>query len=121
MFKLGKNKERKVLDINEAYQNYLKNPQKIAILCADELANFDDIHLVGAECFPLRLMDKIEEYYPEKDMKYYVYAIQPLISEKACKKMMKKDYDVYDLGSLSLFTGDEEGILVPKKRRKRKK
>ncbi len=121
MFGFGKKIEIKQLDINEAYENYLKNPDKIMIICADELRGFDDAHIVGAECFPLRLMDEFEDYYPEKDITYYVYAFHKIISEKAYKKIYKQGYDVYDLGSLVDFRGEEEGIKIKKKHRKRKK
>lgn len=121
MFGFGKKIEIKKIEINEAYERYEKNPDGVVIICADEQRDFDDAHILGAECLPLRLMDNMEDYYPEKDLKYYVYAINKAISERAYKKIVKQDYEVYDLESLIDYRGPEEGIKVPKSRKKRKK
>ena len=120
MFGFGKKVEIKKLDINEAYRNYEKNSDKIIIICADEQRNYDDLHIAGAECLPLRLMDDMEEYYPEKDIIYYVYAINPAISERAYKKLYKQGYHVFDLGSFIDYHELEEGLNAKKKRRKRR-
>ena len=120
MFGFGKKIEIKKIDINEGYHNYEKDPDHIIILCADEQKEFDALRIADAECLPLRLMDDMEEYYPEKDMTYYVYAINPAISERSYKKLYKKGYDVYDLGSFLDYNGVEEGSNASRKRRKRK-
>lgn len=120
MFGFRKKIEIKKLEINEAYQYYEKHAKDIVILCADEQKNYDDLHIADAECLPLRLMDDMEEYYPEKDLTYYVYAINPAISERAYKKLNKQGYQVYDIGSIVDFRGAEEGLNVRRKRRKRK-
>lgn len=120
MFGFGKKIEIKNIDINEGYRNYVKNPNKITILCVDEVKDYDNTHMVGAECLPLRIIDKyMEEYYPDKDLTYYVYAINPAISERAYKKLDKLGYHVYNLGSYSKYYEAEEGLYVKKKARRR--
>lgn len=121
MFGFGKKIEIKKIEINEAYNNYEKHSDEIVIICADEQKNYDDLHIADAECLPLRLMDNMEEYYPEKDLTYYVYAINPAISERAYKKLYKQGYKVYDIGSIVDFRGAEGGLNAKRKRRKRKK
>ena len=121
MFGFGKKVEIKKLEINEAYRQYEKNPEGIMILCADEQKDFDALHMPGAECLPLRLMDDIEDYYPDKDDKYYVYAINPSISERAYKKLYKHGYDVYDLGSFIDYREAEEGLNARRKKRKKRR
>lgn len=116
-----KKTEIKSIDINEGYRNYEKNPDKIVILCADEVKDFDNVHIAGAECMPVRLMNQIEEYYPEKDLIYYVYAINPAISERAYKKLYKRGYNVYNLGSIIDYHEVEEGLNARKNRRRRRK
>lgn len=120
MFGFGKKIEIKKKDINEAYRFYEKHPNEIVILCADEQKDYDYLHIAGAECLPLRLMDDMVDYYPEKDLTYYVYAINPAISERAYKKLYKQGYHVYDLGSFIDYHEIEEGINAKRKRRKRK-
>ena len=58
--------------------------------------------------------------YPEKDIIYYVYAINPAISERAYKKLYKQGYHVFDLGSFIDYHELEEGLNAKKKRRKRR-
>ena len=67
------------------------------------------------------ILDKFEETYPNKDMKYYFYAVNKVYSEKACRKLMKKNYDVYDLGSFMNYREKTEGLLSSRKNRRRKK
>lgn len=121
MFGFGKKIEIKKLDINEGYRRYEKNPNQIMIVCADEQSDFDNLHIAGAECLPLRLMDHFEDYYPEEEITYYVYAINPAISERAYKKIYKKGYNVYDLGSFIDFHEHEEGRNASKRKMRRKK
>jgi len=120
MFGFGKKIEIKKLDINEAYRRFEKNPDKIVIICADEQKEFDALRIADSECLPLRLMDDMEEYYPEKDLTYYVYAINPAISERAYKKLYKQGYDVYDLGTFMAYNGVEEGLNATRKKRKKR-
>lgn len=120
MFGFGKKIEIKKLDINEGYRRYAKNPDKIVILCADEVKDFDGVHIAGSECLPLRIMDHMEQYYPEKDLTYYVYSINPAISERAYKKLYKQGYHVYDLGGYVSYCGEEEGLYIKKKRKGKK-
>ena len=75
MFGFGKKVEIKKIDINEGFRQYEKNPDKITIICLDELKDYDELHIADAECFPFRLLDRFEESYPNKNMKYYLYAI----------------------------------------------
>lgn len=121
MFGFGKKIEIKKLDINEGYRNYVKNPERIVILCADEVKDFDGVHIAGSECMPLRIMERMEEHYPDKDLTYYVYAINPAISERAYKKLYKQGYRVYDLGGYVNYHEEEEGLYIKKKRKKGKK
>lgn len=121
MFGFGKKQEIKKLDINEAFRRYEKNPEKMVIICADEQKDFDDLHIAGAECLPLRLMDDMEEYYPNKDLVYGVYAINKAISERAYKKLAKQGYNVYDLETFLAYRELEEGINATKRNRRRKK
>jgi rhodanese-related sulfurtransferase len=120
MFGFGK-VEVKTLDINEGYRNYEHAPEKYMIICVDEVNHYDALHMAGAECFPVRLIDEVEDYYPEKDLIYYVYSIKAPLSHKAAKVMTKKGYDVYDLGCYVNFKGEEEGLNAKRKRRKGKK
>ena len=71
MFGFNKKIEIKKLEINEAYRNYKKNTDKIMIICVDEVVNFDNLHIEGAECLPFRLLKRFDEYYPEKNIIYY--------------------------------------------------
>ena len=121
MFGFGKKVEIKKIDINEGFRQYKKNPDKITIICLDELKDYDELHIADAECFPFRLLDRFEESYPNKNMKYYLYAINKALSEKACKKLLKKDYDVYDLGSFLNYREREEGFQATRKNRRRKR
>lgn len=121
MFGLGKKIEIKKIDINEAYKLYLSNPEKYVFICADEQKEFDDAHIAGAECLPLRLMDNVEEYYPDKTLTYFVYAaVNKAISERAYKKIVKKGYDVYDAEIFVIYRGPEDGRKVSKRDKKRK-
>lgn len=121
MFGFGKKIEIKKLDINEGYRRYVKNPDKYVIICADEVKDFDNLHITGAECLPLRIMDHFEDYYPEEDCIYCVYAINPAISERAYKKIYKKGYEVYDMGGFMDFHEQEEGLNASKRSLRRKK
>lgn len=53
-------------------------------------------------------------------MKYYFYAVNKVFSEKACRKLMKQGYDVYDLGSFMNYREKTEGLLSSRKNRRRK-
>lgn len=121
MFGFGKKIEIRKINIDEGHNRYKKDPDHIVIICADEVKDYDMSHLSGAECLPLRLMDQMEEYYPDKELKYYVYAINKAISERAYKKLYKLGYDVYDLGSSLEFRGLTEGRSVTRQRGKRRK
>lgn len=121
MFGFGKKVEIKRLNIDEAHENFKNNPHQIVLLCVDEVKDYDSSHLSGAECLPLRLMDKMEEYYPDKELTYYVYAINKALSEKAYKKLIKQGYDVYDLGTSLEFRGLTEGRDVTRQRGKRRR
>ena len=121
MFGFKKKEIVKSLDINEGFRQYEKNPDQIIIICLDELKDFDELHIADAQCFPFRLLDKFEEVYPDKDIKYYLYAINKAISEKACQKLMKLNYNVYDLGSFLNYHEREEGLHATRKNRRRKK
>ena len=119
MFGFKKKIEIKKIDINEGYRNYLKKPDKIVIICVDEQKEYDAVRIPDSECLPLRLINKMEDYYPEKDLTYYVYAINFANSEAAYKKLYKKGYDVYDLGSFLDYHEEEDGYNARRKRRKR--
>ena len=41
MFGFGKKVEIKKIDINEGFRQYEKNPDKITIICLDELKDYD--------------------------------------------------------------------------------
>lgn len=121
MFGFGKKIEIKKININEAYKKYLANPEKYVIICADEQKDFDDAHIAGAECLPLRIMDNMEEYYPDKTITYFVYAaINKAITERAYKKIVKQGYDVYDAEIFVDYRGPEDGRTVSKRDKKRK-
>lgn len=120
MFGLTK-KEVNQKNINEGYRDYEKNPDKIMIICIDEQKHFDALHIDGAECFPLRLINQFEDYYPNKDIIYYIYSLNKYYSEKACKKLIKKNYTVYDLGSFTNYHEKEAGYNARKRDRRRRK
>lgn len=121
MLGFGKKIEIRNIDINEGYRQYEKNPDKIIILCVDEVKDFDKVHIAGAECLPLRIIDRMEEEYPDKDFIYYVYAINPAISERGYKKLYKKGYNVYNLGSLRDYHEVEEGLEARRRRRRKRR
>ena len=121
MFSFKKKEIIKSLDINEGYRRYLKHPEQITIICLDEIKDYDDLHIADAQCFPFRLLDKFKETYPDQNMKYYFYAVNKVFSEKACRKLMKQGYDVYDLGSFMNYREKTEGLLSSRKNRRRKK
>ena len=121
MFNLFKKEEIKKLDINQGYRHFDSHPEQYVILCVDEQKDFDNVHIRGAECLPLRVIEnEMEELYPEKDKTYYVYAINPAVSKRAYLKVHKLGYDVYDLGSFLDFNGHEEGLHARKSKRKRR-
>lgn len=120
MFGLKKKVEVNQLDINEGYRNYVKFPQKIIIICVDEVVDFDKLHIANAQCLPFRLLKNMEDYYPEKDITYYVYAINKALSYKAAKILIQQGYTTYDLGSFTLYHEEEEGMNARKKRRRKK-
>lgn len=121
MFGFGKKIEIKKMDINEAYRKYVKAPDHYLILCVDEVRDYDGSHIADSECLPLRIIDqRMEEYYPDKDITYFVYAINHAISERAYKKLVKLGYKVYDLGSYIEYHEEEEGIYIKKKNKKRR-
>ena len=121
MFGFKKKEIIKSLDINEGYRRYLKHPEQITIICLDEIKDYDDLHIAYAQCFPFRLLDKFKETYSDQNMKYYFYAVNKVFSEKACRKLMKQGYDVYDLGSFMNYREKTEGLLSSRKNRRRKK
>lgn len=121
MFGFNQKIEVKKIDINEGYRRYEKTPEKIMIICVDELKDYDELHIANAECFPFRLLKDFAEYYPDKSICYYIYAINKALSEKACKKLMKQNYDVYDLGSFLDYHEREEGRQATRKNRRRKR
>ena len=119
MFSLFKKKEVKKLNINDGYRNFDREPDKYIVLCVDEQKTYDEVHMKGAENLPLRVInEEMEEFYPNKDLTYYVYAINPAISSQAAKKIDALGYDVYDLGSFIDFNGREEGQHARRKRRR---
>lgn len=119
MFGLGKKVTLKEIEINEGYNKYLKDKDGIQIICVDEVKDYDKEHIADAECFPFRLLSTFEDYYPDRDVKYYIYALNASLSEKACKKLMKQGYDVYHLGAYMNYLGELEGMDIPRKRRKK--
>jgi Rhodanese-related sulfurtransferase len=108
------------IDINDAYKEYLKEENKIIILNVDELVDYDERHIEGAENLPVRLAKSIEDYFPEKDKKYYVYSLKKGAAYHVVKIILKKGYDAYLLSDYTFFKGDEEGLSVKKKRRKKR-
>ncbi len=119
MFSFFKKEEIKKININDGYRNFENNPGKYIVLCVDEQKTYDEVHMRGAENLPLRVIEEeMEEFYPEKDITYYVYAINPAISNSAAKKLQKLGYEVYDLGSFIDFNGREEGNHARRKRRR---
>lgn len=120
MFSFFKKVDAPKLDINQGYRNFENNPGKHIILCVDEQKTYDEVHIRGSENLPLRVIEEeMEEFYPEKDITYYVYAINPAISKHAGRKLLALGYDVYDLGSILDFNGREEGNNARRKRKRR--
>lgn len=121
MFGFKKSDEVKVKDINEGFRDYEKNPEKIVIVCVDELRVYNELHIADASCLPLRLIDQFEEYYPEKDLIYYLYAYNGYNSRKACQKLMKKNYNVYNLGDFAKYHEYCEGEHATRKDKRRRR
>ncbi|SDL96465.1 hypothetical protein SAMN05216520_11828 [Kandleria vitulina] len=115
----GKKDIIKSKEINEAYKEF-EEDTSIILLCVDEQVTFDECHPVGAQCFPLRIIEDEAKKMLDKDLKYYVYALRKGTSYTAAKKLVKLGYNAYDLGSSIPFRGPEEGFHK-KNRRKRKK
>lgn len=109
------------LDINEAYQQYLNHPDDIIIINVDELVNYDERHIADSENLPFRLVKDFEEYYPDKSKKYYIYSLGNGKAYNSAKTIIKLGYEAYELSSYIYFKGDEEGLSVKKKRRKKRK
>lgn len=118
MFGLFKKIEK--IEVNEAYQNYLNDPKGIMIINVDELTSYDERHILGSENLPYRLVKDFEEYYPNKDIKYYFYSIMLGKANNAAKAVAKLGYDTYELSDYTFFKGDEEGLSVKKKKRKKR-
>ena len=72
MFGLTKKVESK--DINEAYQEFLDNPD-IILLNADEYRDFETLHIVDSQNLPLRVINSDAKSLLDRDAIYYVYAI----------------------------------------------
>lgn len=120
MFGFNKNKVE-VIDINEAYNEFLKDEENIILLNVDELVAFDERHPYLAENLPYRLIKSIEEYYPDKNKKYYVYSLHSGTEINATNIMAKKGYNVYRLSDYTYFKGYEDGLSVKKKKFKKKR
>lgn len=118
MFSFFKKIEK--IDINEAYQHYLDHPNDIVIINVDELRYYDDRHIAGSENLPYRLVKDFNEYYPNKDIKYYFYSIMLGKANNAARAVAKLGYQAYELSDYTFFKGDEEGLVVKKKRRKKR-
>ena len=92
------------------------------LLCVDEQKTYDETHIRGAECLPLRLLEKEMEYfYPDKELTYYVYAINPANAKIGYKKLVKQGYHVICAGSILDYHGREEGSAVSRKNKRRRK
>ena len=120
MFGRKKNEYVK-LDINKAYSDYAHNKDNIIIICLDEDEEFDKRHMSGAECFPARIIDRFKDYYPDKDMDYYLYSNNKYVSERNTKILLKKGYKAYDLGSFIDFHGSESGTNISRKEKRRRR
>lgn len=115
------NKRKEKVDINEAYEDYIKHPDTVAFLNVDEVKHYDERHVIGALNLPDRLMKDIEEYYPDKSIKYYVYSVANGHDYHSVGIMLKKGYNAYQTTTYGDFRGEEEGRSVKKKRRKRRR
>ncbi len=104
-------------EINEAYKEFEKDTD-IIFLCVDEDIRFDTRHIEGAQCYPLRLIERNPDL--PKNAIYYVYSINKGRSYEGCKQLLKKGYKAYDCGSFVDYKGPEEGLEVKKKKRRRK-
>lgn len=104
------------LEINHAYDHYLKHDDEIILLCADENSKFDINHIEGAQCFPLRIIDKQAKEMLDPDYTYYIYAIREGTAFEATKKLLKLGFKAYSLGPQVDFKGPEEGLGMKKKR-----
>jgi rhodanese-related sulfurtransferase len=117
----GFKKKVEIIDINEAYEEYLKNEENIIIINVDELVHYDERHIDGAENLPYRLINDVEEYYSDKTKKYYIYSLNKGKSGNAAKVMAKKGYNVYELSDYTYFKGYEDGLSVKKKKRNKRR
>ena len=106
-------------EINHAYEYFLDH-EEVILLCADERRQFDENHPVGAQCFPLRVIDKQAEIELDKDYVYYIYAIKKFTAEDATKKLLRKGFEAYCLGSNVNFKGPEEGVNIKNRKRRRR-
>ena len=116
MFGLTKKVESK--DINEAYQEFLDNPD-IILLNADEYRDFETLHIVDSQNLPLRVINSDAKSLLDQDAIYYVYAILEGTAFEACRRLARLGFTAYNLGSQQYFKGPEEGLK--KKNRKRRK
>lgn len=120
MFGINK-KKVEIIDINKAYDEFLDNQDNIIFLNVDELVLYDERHPYMSDNLPYRLIKDIEEYFPDKSKKYYVYSISNGNDINACNSMLKKGYDVYRLSEYTYFKGYEDGLAVKKKKFKKRR
>jgi len=106
-------------EINHAYERF-RNDTRIILLCADELRDFDERHIVEAQCFPLRVVSYRASVELDKKCIYYVYALKEGTAYEATKRLVKQGFRAYNLGSLVNFKGPEEGLHVKNRKKNHK-
>lgn len=119
MFGFGKKVE--IIDINKAYEEYLDNTDDIIIINVDELVLYDERHIDGSENLPYRLVKDFEDYYDDKEKKYYIYSLAKGKAHNASQVIAKKGFNVYELSDYVHFKGYEDGLSVKKKKRNKRR
>lgn len=113
-----KSSSLEMIDFNKGYEYFL-NHNEVILLCTDEVRKFDERHPVGAQCFPLRVIDSRAEVELDKDYIYYTYAINLGAAKMGTNALLKKGFQAYCLGSLVDFKGPEEGFNKKNRRKRR--
>lgn len=107
------------LEFNHAYEYFLDH-EEVILLCVDEMRQFDENHPVGAQCFPLRVIDSRAKVELDKDYVYYIYSINKFNAEDGTKKLLRQGFDAYCLGSNVDFKGPEEGVNIKNRKGRRR-
>ncbi|MCK6128613.1 rhodanese-like domain-containing protein [Streptococcus halitosis] len=91
----------KEIAFDEFYQLYQK--ESLSVLDVREVAEFEALHLEGAQNLPLGQLADIYDRL-DKDLLYYVICKSGMRSARACQFLAEKGYDVINVqGGMTAF------------------